>query len=374
MDNNFSSIESENKEESLSSKQIILFKKVSMVDKYNFFEYLAVMIDGGVSITEALDSVENKISSPYFKEKVKELITYISSGDSFSKSMKKMPDVFTASEISIVEAGETTGKLVFALSKLSDDLKKIYNLRKKVKGALTYPLIIFLFLLAAVGIVLIYVIPAIIPMFENASVELPMATKSLIATSDFVINNFAFIVLFFITLFVLFVWYRNTESGRMSLDVFALKMPLVGKVYRNFLLASISSTLGSLIGAGVTVVKTLTLTGRSTNNAAYMYLFDEIVTHVSKGDKIVESMRDVDPEKYYFPVDYVQMLSVGEKTASLEKISEKLNDQYEKEVEYALASLTKWIEPLAILVAAIFVSWFAFAIFGAILKVTQTIG
>jgi|TARA_Y100001960_G_C14707063_1_gene844866 type IV pilus assembly protein PilC len=205
MDNNFSSIESENKEESLSSKQIILFKKVSMVDKYNFFEYLAVMIDGGVSITEALDSVENKISSPYFKEKVKELITYISSGDSFSKSMKKMPDVFTASEISIVEAGETTGKLVFALSKLSDDLKKIYNLRKKVKGALTYPLIIFLFLLAAVGIVLIYVIPAIIPMFENASVELPMATKSLIATSDFVINNFAFIVLFFITLFVLFV-------------------------------------------------------------------------------------------------------------------------------------------------------------------------
>jgi type IV pilus assembly protein PilC len=84
-------------------------------------------------------------------------------------------------------------------------------------------------------------------------------------------------------------------------------------------------------------------------------------------------MREVDPEKYYFPVDYVQMLSVGEKTASLEKISEKLNDQYEKEVEYALASLTKWIEPLAILVAAIFVSWFAFAIFGAILKVTQTI-
>jgi type IV pilus assembly protein PilC len=104
MDNNFSSIESENKEENLSSKQIILFKKVSMVDKYNFFEYLAVMIDGGVSITEALDSVENKISSPYFKEKVKELITYISSGDSFSKSMKKMPDVFDASEISIVEA------------------------------------------------------------------------------------------------------------------------------------------------------------------------------------------------------------------------------------------------------------------------------
>lgn len=363
-----------NNTEKLFENQIILFKRVNVLDKANFYEYLSVMVDWGVSLIEALWSVESKITGGYFTEKINQLMTYISSWDSFSKAMKKMPDVFENSEISIVEAGEQTGGLVESLAKLSVDLKKVYNLKRKVKSSLTYPLIIFLFLFLAITIVLVYVIPSITPLFTNTDIELPVATQALIYTSDFVKYNFGIIILFFATLYVWFIWYRSTKTWKEQLDHFYLHLPLVGKVYKNFILSNIAANIGSLIWSGVSIISTLKLVGRSCNNEVYWQLFDSIVIRVSKWEQVVESMREVDPLKIYFPSDFTQMLWVGERTATLEKISRKINTQYEKEVEYSLDSLTKWIEPIAILLAGIFVSWFAFAIFWAIIKVTQTVG
>ncbi|MDD3793755.1 MAG: type II secretion system F family protein [Candidatus Gracilibacteria bacterium] len=355
------------------NKEIILIKKIGVIDKYNFFEYISVMLDGGVGVTESLESVNSKISSPYFKEKIRELMTYISSGDSFSKSMRKLPQVFSASEISIVEAGESTGQLSKSLMKLSEDLKKVHELKNKIKTALTYPLIIFLFLGLALSIVLTYVIPSIKPLFEDAGVELPIATKALLAASNFMINNVWFIFLFIATTIVFFIGYKNTKTGKISIEHFLFSMPLIGKIYKNYILANISSNLSTLIGSGINIVKALNLVSKASNSYIYMELFDEIILRVSKGLGIVKSIEEVDVEKEYFPSDYLQMLSVGEKTANLESISLKLNKQYEKEVDYSLARLTKWIEPIAILFAGIFVLWFAFAIFGAILKVTETV-
>ncbi|USN58130.1 MAG: type II secretion system F family protein [Candidatus Peribacteria bacterium] len=356
-----------------STKEVFFFTRVPVVDKYNFFEYISVMVDSGVTITEALASVQEKIKHEYFKKKIAELITYISSGDSFSKAMKKIPQVFESAEISIIEAGEITGTLVIALARLSEELKKSHNLKLKIKNALTYPAIIFLFLFIAVIIVLTYVIPAIQPLFDTSGVELPTATKALIATSEFISGNYLAIILFFITLVVLFSGYKSTPKGKASIESFLLSLPLIGTVYKNYLLASISGMLGSLIGSGINVIQSLSLVGKSSGSVIYESLFDDIIDDVSKGNKIVESMSKVDELGKYFPSDFLQMLSVGESTANLEKISEKINQQYLKEVDYSLSSLTKWVEPIAILVAGVFVVWFAFAILGAILKVTETV-
>lgn len=373
MENTNISIQPDDTKESIN-KKIYFFKTVSLVDKYNFYEYLSVMLDWWVSIVETLESVESKITSEYFKEKIKELITYISSWDSFSKSMKKMPDVFANSEISVIEAWETTGMLTVALMKLSDDLKKIHNLRNKIKWSLTYPIIIFLFLALALIIVLTFVIPQIKPLFDNSGVELPIATKLLIITSDFVITNIGLLFLIIVSIFVFIMWYINTKSGKKTIEEFLFWLPLIWKVYRNYILSNIAWTLGSLVWSGVNLMKALTLIWKATNNSIYEGLFDEIIVRVSWGEQIVKAMEAVDPEKIYFPADYLQMLSVWEKTANLESISKKLNDQYTKEVDYSLANLTKWIEPIAILLASVFVLWFAYAILWAILKITQTIG
>ncbi len=351
----------------------ILIKKVWLIDKYNFYEYISVMLEWWVGVTESLESVNSKINSPYFKSKIRELITYISSWDSFSKSMKKIPSIFQSSEISIIEAGESTGQLSKALMKLSEDLKKIHDLKNKIKTALTYPLIIFLFLFLALSIVLTYVIPSIKPLFAEAGVELPFATKALLATSDFMINNVWFIFLFIASLIVFFIWYKNTKTWSLAIEGFLFDLPLIWKIYKNYILANIASNLATLIWSWINIVKALTLVSKSTNSLIYIDLFEDIIMKVSKWGWIVKSMEEVDPQKEYFPSDYLQMLSVWEKTANLESICLKINKQYEKEVDYSLARLTKWIEPIAILFAWIFVLWFAFAIFWAILKVTQTV-
>ena len=357
----------------MSNIKLAIFQKVSLVDKFNFYEYLSVMLDWGVTISEALDSVQTKIRNTFFKEKILELQTYVSSGDAFSKSMKKVPQIFTSWEISMIESGETTGKLSLSLWHLSENLRKSHDLKSKIKGALTYPAIIFLFLLFAVIVVLAYVIPGVSQLFETSEVTLPIATRALIATSDFVIYNWPFIVLFVLTMIVFFYGYKNTEKGRANIDYFLLGIPLVWKVYKNYLLASLSTNLGSLIASWVPVVKTLSLTAKSLNNMVYEHHLMEVMQKVSAGQKIVSSMEEVDPNHQFFPLDFLQMLSVWEKTASLDSVSEKLTNQYTREVNYSLASLTKWIEPIAILVAWVFVLWFAFAIFWAILKVTQTV-
>lgn len=357
----------------MSNIELPIFKKVSLIDKFNFYEYLSVMLDGWVTISETLNSVQTKIKNQFFKEKITELQTYVSSWDSFSKSMKKIPQIFTSGEVSIIESWETTWKLSQSLWHLANNLRKSHDLKLKIKWALTYPIIIFLFLFLAIIIVLAYVIPAVSQLFETSDVELPLSTQALIATSNFVIYNWPVLIFFILTGIVFFYGYKNTEKGKANIDYFLLGLPLVGKVYKNYILASLSTNMGSLIASGVPVTKSLTLTARSLNNLVYETHLNDVMHKVSGGQKIVDSMNEVDPEHQFFPLDFLQMLSVGEKTASLDTVSKKLTEQYTREVNYSLASLTKWIEPIAILIAGVFVLWFAFAIFGAILKVTQTV-
>lgn len=352
---------------------IPFFQKVSIVEKFNFYEYLSVMLDGGVTISEALESVQSKLKNQFFKQKLEELTMFVRSGDSLSKSMKKIPQIFSSGEIAIIESWETTGKLSLALGQLSENLRKSHDLRTKIKGALMYPMIIFLFLLLAVIIVLAYVIPAVSQLFETSDVVLPFATIALIATSDFLIHQWYVIVLFLLTALVLFIGYKNTESGKVSIDHFLLWLPLIGKVRKNYLLAMFATNLGTLIASWVWVLKALSLSAKSLDDSVYEAYIREVSQKVSGGQKIVESIGEVDTEHEFFPLDFLQLLSVWEKTASLDTVSKKLADQYTREVNYSLANLTKWIEPLAILIAWVFVLWFAFAIFWAILKVTQTV-
>ena len=359
--------------EKILDKKFIFSKSISIKDRYNFYEYLSVMLDWWVSISESLESASDKVDSLYFKQKIEELMVFISSWDSFSKSMKKMPQVFDNWEIAVIEAWETSWNLVDSLSKLSDSLKKTYELKNKIKSALTYPIIIFLFLFIALLVVLAYVIPAIKPLFDNSDIDLPTATKALIFVSDFIVNNKWLLFLMFATAFVLFIWYKNTKSWRRQLENFVLWLPLIWKVYKNYILSSVASTLWNLTSAWINVVKTLKLVWKVTNNSIYEDIFDKISLKVSTWAKIVDSMKEVDPDKIYFPSDFLQMLSVWERTASIEKIANKISVQYDKEVSYSLWNLTKWIEPLAIMIAWVFVLWFAFAIFWAILKVTQVV-
>jgi type IV pilus assembly protein PilC len=145
-------------------------------------------------------------------------------------------------------------------------------------------------------------------------------------------------------------------------------------VYKNYIIASTASVLGSLMNSWVPIMKALHLVGQTSNNVIYENLYADIALRVSEWKKLVESITLTDEQAKYFPPDFIQLLSVGERTATVGVVCKKLNESYTREVNYSLANLTKWIEPIAILVAWVFVLWFAFAIFGAILQLTQTVG
>lgn len=357
----------------ISLSDIAFFQKVSLTEKFNFYEYLSVMLDGWVSISEALNSVQTKLKNEFFKQKLSELAMFVWSGDSLSRSMKKIPQVFSAWEIAMIESWETMWKLSEALWNLSENLRKSHDLRSKIQWALTYPFIIFIFLLLAIVIVLTYVIPAVSQLFETSDTTLPFATIALVATSDFIIARWYLLILFIISCVVLYYGYKNTESGRINIDHFLLQLPLFWKVRKNYLLAMFATNLGTLIASWVSVVKALGLASKSLDDSVYDAYVSQVIIKVTQWEKIVTSIESVDPEYELFSVDFLQLLSVWEKTASLDSICKKISTQYTREVDYALARMTKWIEPLAILVAWVFVLWFAFAIFGAILKVTQTV-
>lgn len=362
-----------NKTESSLEKEFYLFKTVSLLDKFNFYEYLSIMLDWWVTIVSALESVIKKIKNVYFKEKINEMLLFISSWDSLNKAMKKIPDIFNQYETSIIEAWEKSWTLVSSLSSLALEAKKVYELKQTIKNSLTYPFIIILALVLCVLIVMTYVVPALIPLIEDAWVEKPFATVALIATSNFISNNFALLVVLILA-FILFIYsYKATDSWKRFFDVTLLKLPLVWDVYKNYIISSSSEVLWVLMNAWIPVVKSIILVWKATNNVVYEDLYNDISTRVWNWKKIVDSILEVDGKSEYFPSDFVQLLSVWEKTASIDKVCKKLNEQYTREVNYSLSNLTKWIEPLAIFVAWIFVLWFAFAIFGAILKLTQTI-
>jgi type IV pilus assembly protein PilC len=181
------------------------------------------------------------------------------------------------------------------------------------------------------------------------------------------------LIFFFFAIFVTFMGYKNTKSWKERLDNLLLSTPVVWKVYRNYVLSNISSSMGNLIWAGVSTLKVLKLVWKSSWSYVYEKIFNVVTKRVEGWDKIVDSMREVDEEGFYFPSTYLQMLSVWERTANMETISKKIHKQYIREVEHSLENLTKWIEPLAILIASWFVLWFAFAIFGAIMKVTEVV-
>ncbi len=363
-----------NENQNILETNFYLFKKVSLLDKFNFYEYLSIMLDGWVTITSALSSVNSKIENQYFKEKIAEMSVFLSSWDSLHKAMRKLPEVFNQSETSIIEAWEKSWTLVQSLASLALELKKLHELKATIKTALTYPIIIILFLLIAVVIVMTYVIPALIPLIEDAGAEKPFATVALIATSNFVVQNFALLIVFVWAVIFWIFAYSKSEAGRKMFDELFLSFPLIGRVYKNYIIASTSSILWSLMNSWVPIIKALQLVGQASNNVIYERLYADVALRVSEWKKLVESIIEVDPQAIYFPSDFLQLLSVGEKTATVGNVCKKLNESYTREVNYSLTNLTKWIEPLAILIAWVFVLWFAFAIFGSILQLTQTVG
>ncbi|MDD3120061.1 MAG: type II secretion system F family protein [Candidatus Gracilibacteria bacterium] len=354
-----------------SSKLINFTYQISWKDKILLYEHLSNLLEGGVTILVALESFIEKTSNPKIREEIGGLFLLVNSGDQVSLAMKKMPNIFDKREISIIEAGENSGTIQKSFLSLAEDLRKKEELKTKVKSSLTYPFIIMCFLLIAITIVMYYVIPKFQPIFETVGANMPFATQSLINTSNFVVGNFGLIIFLIFLGAISFKIFTMSDFGKYFIDDLKLKTPLIGPVYKNYILSNIASSLGLLLGAGIDIIKSLKLTAESSDNEVYKLLIYEIGAQVSSGKKISESIEEIDSEHKFFKSDFIQMLNAGEKTSTLNKIFQKLFVQYTREVDNSLSIFIKWIEPIVILIASIFVLWFALAILSVVLQMSN---
>lgn len=350
-----------------------IWDKITVKDKALFYEHLSNLVEWWVTVLEALWSFLDKTENPKMFKEIWNLLIFIESWDWFSIAMKKMPEIFDKKEVAIIEAWESSWTMQKSFENLAEQLREQEELKQKAKSALTYPLIIMVFLIVAVLIIMTYVIPKLTPIFETTQTELPFATKTLIATSNFVTNNFILIILIIIWMMFSYWVFIRTYSWKKFFDELYLKLPIINKIYKNYLITQISSNLWLLIWAWIPIIKTLRLTWEWTNNTVYNEAMEMIANKVSNWLKITQSIEEIDPLHIYFPNDFVQIIAAWEKTSTINKVCSKLKIQYKREVEHSIWVLIKWIEPMAILIAWVFVLWFAFAIFSAVLKITETV-
>ena len=348
-----------------------LFSRVKTKEKALFYEHMANLMDWWVSITDSLSSFVEKTSNKTLAQYINNLSYFVNKWDNLSLSMKKIPALFKTQEIALIEAWESTGNLVESLYSISDLIKEKDALRSEIKWALTYPTIIWVFLVLAIIIVMIFVVPKLMAMFNETWLELPFSTRALIATSVFFQNNILFIIFF--TVFWTFgiKSFAETDSGKLFFDKIYFNLPIVWDVYKNYSLAIISNNMWILMKWWISLMRVFDLTAASSPSFLYEKALLTVKEKVKLWEWIASSMEDVDPERNFFKRDFTQMISVWEKTSSLDKITVKLSNYYSREVRSSLSVLLKWIEPIAILIAWIFVVWFALAIFSAVMQLSN---
>lgn len=289
-------------------------------------------------------------------------------------AMRKIPNFYSEKEIAIIEAGEQTGMMKDTFLAMAVELRMQEELRSKVIGALTYPFIILIFLVLAVTVIMVYVIPQIMPVIAEMSAELSFWTTSLIAVSEFLRENIIFLLGILIAMVLLFRAYIVTDSGKIVWDRYKIMNLVTGKVYTHYMIVQVMTTAHLLSSSGVSIIKALRLTGASSGNSYMNKLYLLIAEGVARGRKISEMMVEVDIEHRIFTPDIIQLIESAEKTSTVHVVSKKIGDQYRRELDASLSLMVKFIEPVALLGAGLFVMWFAMAIFSVVMQITKSAG
>jgi type IV pilus assembly protein PilC len=321
-----------------------LQKKVSPKEIVVFVRQLSTMIDAGLPLVQGLEVLASQQENKTFKKILQDTKSDIESGSTFADALKKHPKQFDRLFCNMVAAGETGGILDDVLKRLADYMEKALRLKRKVKGALTYPIIVLSISALVIGVILIFVIPVFEQMFADLGSALPVPTQMVVNLSNFLKSYFPFIIGALVVMVFLFKKYYNTEKGRRVVDRLILRSPVFGPLLKKVAVAKLTRTLGTLINSGVPILETLNVAAGTAGNKIVEEAIYNVRSSISEGRTIAQPLG----ESGVFPAMVVQMISVGETTGALDQMLNKIADFYDEEVETAVDALTSMIEPFMI--------------------------
>ena len=320
-----------------------LFSGIKEKDIVIFARQFATMIDAGLPLVQCLDILASQQDSRAFKEVLMKTKADVEGGSTFADALRKHPKAFDELFVNLVQAGEVGGILDTIFLRLANYLEKAMKLKKKVKGAMVYPLIILLVAIAVVSVLLFYVIPIFENMFrEFGNAELPRPTQIVIAISRGAKKYFIIVAGIVAAGIWTFRRVYKTPKGRLAIDSFFLKVPVFGPLLRKVAVARFSRTLGTMITSGVPILDALDIVARTAGNKVIENAIIKTKNSISEGKTIAEPLE----QSGVFPPMVCQMIGVGEQTGAMDAMLNKVADFYDEEVDVAVEALTSMMEPL----------------------------
>jgi len=316
--------------------------KITAKDVVIFTRQFSTMIDAGLPLVQGLTILAEQTENKTFQNVLKRVTKDVEGGSSLAEALKKHPKVFDGLYVNLVAAGEIGGILDTILQRLAAYIEKAEKLKTRIKGAMTYPIIVVGVAVLVIAIILIFVIPVFQEMFSSFGKALPLPTQIVVNMSDFLKGNIHYVIVGFIVFVFAFKKYRNTKKGRKQTDALALKLPVFGNLLKKSAVARFTRTLGTMISSGVPILDALEIVAKTSGNVVLEEIIYEVRSSIAEGQTIAEPLSEAD----IFPRMVVQMISVGEATGALDTMLNKIADFYDDEVDAAVEALTSMLEPL----------------------------
>jgi len=356
---------------SMGKKEIYIFGAKAKQEDVNIFtRQFATMINAGLPLIKCLSILARQTESSVLADIITDCQKEVEGGRSLSEALSKHPQAFSNLYVAMVRAGEMGGMLDDVLLRVAEQLEREFEIRRKVKSAMTYPIAIMALSSLLLGIMIIFVVPKFAAMFETLGGSLPAMTQMLVNFSHFVAGPGGLVIVAVIVgLVIAFRRIKMTKKGRYAIDSFKLKMPYVGTLFHKTAMSKFSRSLGALISSGVPILGALEITGETTGNMAVTRALDHVRESVKEGETIARPL----DESGVFPPMVTQMIAIGEETGALDVMLLKISQFYDSEVNAGVDSLTATLEPLLMMFLGGSVGFIVIALYLPIFKVITMI-
>lgn len=346
------------------------FGRVRRKDMVIFTRQLATLLEARLPLKEALRTLHKQTGNPVLKEAVLQISQDIDSGLSLSQAMERQGTIFSDFYISMVRASEVTGKLDEVAGFLADYSEKEGVLISKAISSMIYPLTIIGLFIVVAFIMISFVFPQVEPVFSQSGVKLPLLTRILLGTGDFMGRWWAVLVFAFVALVAMFLDYFQTEEGKSILDDSKVRLPIVSRVYLPLIIARFSNALSLLLRSGIPMSQALEIVGHTVDNVLYQELFHEVSESVRQGGSLSDALGKY---PFYFPPLVSQMVAVGEATGQVDQIFVRLANFYGREADTIIGNLVDLIQPMLMIGIGVLVGLLFASILLPLYQLTSTI-
>lgn len=346
------------------------FDRIRPQDVAVITRQLSTLLRAGITLSESLQALAEQVTSDKLRRTLVDIRTKVNEGTSLGDALESHPKVFTELYINMVRAGETAGNLEQVLARLAEFMDNQVQLKAKISSAMVYPIVMAVVGIAITSMLMVVVVPKVTQIFADMGKSLPWNTQLLIFVSRITGNYWGLILIFAIAFYFLFRWWKKTPNGRAFLDRVYLRIWVVGPLIRMVAIGRFARTMGTMLAAGVPLLRTMEIVRAIVGNTVLTKVIDEAREAIREGESIAKPLE----KSGQFPPVVTRMISVGERSGQLESMLETLADSYETEVEMRIQRLTALLEPVMILLMGGTVGFIVLSILLPILDMNEMVG